>query len=82
MPTSKNSPTQEQRSQKRTKKINDLISKYEKGLLSLSVVPDTKGRVYTMLDPNNDCFHSKGKYLYIGVPLSQLKKYVGKSVPN
>jgi superfamily II DNA or RNA helicase len=82
MPTSKNSPTQEQRSQKRTKKINDLISKYEKGLLSLSVVPDTKGRVYTMLDPNNDCFHSKGKYLYIGVPLSQLKKYVGKSVPK
>ena len=82
MPISKNSPTQKQRSQKRTKKINDLISKYEKGLLSPFEVPGTKGRVLTLLDPNNDCFHSKGKYLYIGAPSSQFKKNAGKSTPK
>jgi len=74
MPKSKNSPTQKERSKERAKKINDLISKYEKGLLGLNEVPKSNGRVLTIMDPNNDCFHSEGKYLYIGALLSQLKK--------
>jgi superfamily II DNA or RNA helicase len=82
MPTSKNSPNQKQRSQERTKRIKDLISKFEKGILGLVTTPKSNGRVLTTMDPNNDCFHSKGKYLYIGTPLSQLKKYMGKSAPK
>jgi superfamily II DNA or RNA helicase len=75
MPNSKNNSTQKQRSQERTKKIKDLISKVEKGLLGLVTVPNSNNRVLTIMDPNNDCFHSIGKYLYIGTALSQLKKH-------
>ena len=82
MSQSKHSPTQKKRSQERTKKIEDLISKVEKGLNGVVEVPHTKGRVLTILDPNNDCFHSKGKYLYIGTPLSQLKKLGGDASPK
>ena len=77
MTISKNSPNQKQRSQERTKRIKDSISKVEKGILGLVTAPKSNGRVLTTMDPNNDCFHSKGKYLYIGTPLSQLKKYMG-----
>jgi superfamily II DNA or RNA helicase len=82
MTKSKHNPTQKQRSAERTKRIKDLLSKVERGMLGLVTVPKSNGRVLTTMDPNNDCFHSKGKYLYIGVPLSQLKKYMGKSVPK
>ena len=82
MTNSKHNPTQKYRSIKRTKKINDIFEKIDRGLLSVVTVPNTKGRVLTILDPNNDCFHSKGKYLYIGVPYSQLKKYFGNAAPK
>jgi len=82
MPTPKHSSTQKERSRKRTQDIKNLVSKVEKGLLGLFEVPNTCGRVLTTLDPNNDCFRSKGRYLYIGTPLSQLKKYKGKSAPK
>lgn len=82
MTKSKHSPTQKERSKERTKKIKNLISKVEKGSLGLVTVPKSNGRVLTIMNPNNDCFHSKGKYLYIGAPLSQLKKYMDKSAPK
>tara|TARA_R110000868_G_scaffold396833_1_gene669152 strand:+ start:53 stop:2335 length:2283 start_codon:yes stop_codon:yes gene_type:complete len=82
MPKSKNNETQKKRSQERTQEIKNFISKIEKGLLNVVEVPNTKGRVLTILDPNNDCFHSKGKYLYIGTPLSQLKKYMDNATPK
>lgn len=82
MSTSKNSPTQKKRSQERTKKIKDLISNAEKESFGLVVVPNSNNRVLTILDPNSDCFHSKGKYLYIGTALSQLKKFNGEAPPK
>jgi superfamily II DNA or RNA helicase len=82
MPTSKNNPTQKERSYKRTEKIKDLISKAENDLLGLYVVPNTNNRVLTTIDPNNDCFRSKGMYLYIGTPLSQLKNNMDDATPK
>ena len=82
MPTSKNNPTQKERSCKRTEKIKDLISKAENDLLGLYSVPNTNNRVLTTIDPNNDCFCSKGMYLYIGTPLSQLKNYMDNATPK
>ena len=82
MTKSKHNPTQKQRSQERTKRVEYLISKVEKGMLGLVTVPKSNGRVLTIMDPNNDYFHSKGKYLYIGTPLSQLKKFMGDSSPK
>jgi hypothetical protein len=63
MATSTNNPTQKERSRKRTEKIKDLISKVENELLGLYSVPNTNSRVLTTIDPNNDCFRSKGMYL-------------------
>jgi superfamily II DNA or RNA helicase len=82
MTKGKHNPTQKQLSQERTKRIKDLISKVEKGMLGLVTVPKSNGRVLTIMDPNNDCFHSKGKYLYIGTSLSQLKKFMGGASPK
>jgi superfamily II DNA or RNA helicase len=82
MTKSKHNPTQKQRSEERTKRIKDLVSKVEKGMLGLVTVPKSNGRVLTTMDPNNDYFHSKGKYLYIGTPLSQLKKFMGDASPK
>ena len=82
MTKSKHNQSQKKRSQERTKRIKDLISKVEKGMLGLVTVPKSNGRVLTIMDPNNDCFHSKGKYLYIGTPLSQLKKLMGVASPK
>jgi superfamily II DNA or RNA helicase len=80
MSQSKNSPTQKKRSRKRTQKVIDLMNKVMRGVFF--PVPNTGGRVLTTLDPNSDCFHSKGMYLYIGTPLSQLEKYGEKSSPK
>jgi superfamily II DNA or RNA helicase len=82
MPTSKNNPTQKERSRKRTEEIKNLISKVEKGLLNVVSVPNTNGRVLTIMDPNNDCFHSEGKYLYIGTSWLQLKQFGDESTPK
>jgi hypothetical protein len=82
MATSTNNPTQKERSRKRTEKIKDLISKVENELLGLYSVPNTNSRVLTTIDPNNDCFRSKGMYLYVGTPLSQLKNYMDNATPK
>jgi len=82
MPVSRNSKSQKLRSHSRTKKILNLFDKVGNGLLTLSPLPKTKERVLTILDPNNDCFHSNGKYLYIGTPLSQYKKFLDKAPPK
>jgi superfamily II DNA or RNA helicase len=82
MPISKNNSTQKERSLKRTEKIKNLIFKLEKGSLKIVSVPNTNNRVLTILDPNNDCFHSRGYYLYVGVPYSQLVKYGDDATPK
>ena len=82
MPTSKNNPTQKERSRKRTEEIKNLISKVEKGMLNVVSVPNTNGRVLTIMDPNNDCFHSEGKYLYLGTSWLQLKQFGDESTPK
>jgi superfamily II DNA or RNA helicase len=82
MATSTHNSTQKERSRKRTEKIKDLISKVEKGLLKVVSVPNTNGRVLTIMDPNNDCFHSEGKYLYLGTSWLQLKQFGDESTPK
>jgi superfamily II DNA or RNA helicase len=74
--------TQKERSYKRIEQIKDLISKVDNGSLGLYSVPNTNNRVLTIIDPNNDCFSSKGMYLYIGTPLSQLKGYMDNATPK
>jgi hypothetical protein len=74
--------TQKERSYKRIEQIKDLISKVDNGSLDLYSVPNTNNRVLTIIDPNNDCFCSKGMYLYIGTPLSQLKGYMDNATPK
>jgi hypothetical protein len=82
MITLKNRSIQKECSFIKNKKVKRLISKLEINLNDLVEVPNTNGRVLTILDPNNDYFHSNGKYLYIGSPLSQLKNYNGNASPK
>lgn len=79
MPLSRNHQNQKKRSLKRTQRVESLFLKLEQGLLSLSPLPNTKNRVLTILNPNDDCFHSNRFYLYIGTPLSQFKKFRKKA---
>lgn len=45
-------------------------------------VPKTNGRVLTTMDITNDCFHSKGNYLYIGTTKSTFEKYGEEASPK
>jgi len=83
MPISKNNSTQKERSRKRTEKGNlQFIKSLENGLLSVVEVPNTNGRVLTTMNPNNDCFHSRGNYLYVGTTLRRLKEDLFDAPPK
>jgi superfamily II DNA or RNA helicase len=71
----KHSPTQKERSKKRTETYNSLM----KSLIEPHKI--TK-RVSTILDPNDNCFHEPGDRLYIGTTLEDYLKYGLSATPK
>ena len=71
----KHSPTQKERSKKRTQSINSLIE-------SLEIPNPISKRVSTILNPNNNCFHEKGDRLYIGTTLEDYLSHGLNATPK